>query len=51
MKNIFNNIEINKSSLKGIEELSITELLKIRGGNSDDKTKTKETDIYDTRDT
>lgn len=31
------------------EKLSNGELFAIRGGNTDDRTKTKETDIYDTR--
>jgi hypothetical protein len=35
--------------LQGFEELTVSEMFRIRGGGSDDKTKTKEIDIYDTR--
>lgn len=35
--------------LNGIEILNNTELHTIRGGNTEDKSKTKETDVYDTR--
>jgi hypothetical protein len=33
----------------GFEPLTVSEMFKIRGGGSDDKSKTKEVDIYDTR--
>ena len=33
----------------GFEELTVSEMFRIRGGGSDDKTKTKEIDIYDTK--
>lgn len=36
--------------LTGFEELTVAEMFKIRGGG-DDKSKTKDTDIYDTRNT
>jgi len=35
---------------RSIEFLSINELLLVKGGSSEDKNKTKETDVYDTRD-
>ena len=34
--------------MTGFEELTVSEMFKIRGGG-DDKTKTKEIDVYDTR--
>jgi hypothetical protein len=51
MKMTITNITKNEFGLKGIEELLISELTHIRGGNSGDNNKTKETDVYDTRDT
>ena len=35
--------------MKALEKLSIEELINVKGGNSADRTKTKETDVYDTR--
>jgi hypothetical protein len=35
--------------LQGFEELTVSEMFKIRGGGTDDKSKTKDIDIYDTR--
>lgn len=33
-----------------VETLTLHEMYRIRGGNADEKIKTKEIDIYDTRD-
>jgi hypothetical protein len=48
-----NTINENKGTkilyFEGFEILNSIELHVIRGGNSEDKSKTKETDVYDTR--
>jgi hypothetical protein len=49
MKTIIENKVNDKKYLVGIELLINTELHLIRGGNSDDKSKTQETDVYDKR--
>jgi hypothetical protein len=38
-------------NFQGFEILNYTELHLVRGGNSEGQTKTKETDVYDTRET
>ena len=49
MKTIDNNVKKTNSTFNGIEILNSFEMLNIRGGNTDDKLKTKEIDVYDTR--
>ena len=51
MKIAITNIVKNEFGSKGIEELSIYELINVRGGNTEDKSSSKEKDVYDTRDT
>jgi hypothetical protein len=34
---------------KGFEELTVSEMFRIRGGGSEEKVKTREIDIYDTK--
>lgn len=50
MKTITSSL-INDSKLvnNGIETLSMSEMLNIRGGNAPTKIRTKEIDVYDTR--
>ena len=49
MKTIDNNVKKTNSTFNGIEILNSFEMLNIRGGNTDGKLKTKEIDVYDTR--
>lgn len=45
----FNNLFTTTSTLKSIEVLNVHEMLNIRGGDDREKMKTKEMDVYDTR--
>ena len=49
-KSMENKTKINILKADGYEMLTLDELHSIRGGNSNDKTQTKEKDIYDRRD-
>jgi hypothetical protein len=50
MKTINNNVKNTNSTFNGIEILNSFEMLNIRGGNTNNgKLKTREIDIYDTR--
>jgi hypothetical protein len=49
MKTISNNVKNTTSTFNGIEILNSFEMLNIRGGNTTDKLKIREIDIYDTR--
>jgi hypothetical protein len=49
MKTIKENKLNSTMCLSGIELLITSELQIIRGGNSEDKSNTKETDVYDKR--
>jgi hypothetical protein len=44
-----NNPKNNNAHTNNFEVLNIHEMLNIRGGNTTDKLKSKEIDIYDTR--
>jgi len=48
MKTI-NNVKNSARTINGFEVLNNFEMLNIRGGNTPEKLKTKEIDIYDTR--
>lgn len=49
MKTINNNVKNTASTFNGIEILNIFEMLNIRGGDTRDKLKTRDIDVYDTR--
>jgi hypothetical protein len=44
-----NNRKDNKINVFGVEELTISEMNNIRGGDSTPKLRTRDIDIYDTR--
>ncbi len=43
--------KLSIAGINGIEELNYSEMYRIRGGYAEEKTKTKEIDVYDTRET
>ncbi len=45
------NNGLHIGDLNGIVELDYSEMYRIRGGSSEEKTKTKDIDVYDTRET
>ena len=49
MKNNLVNILSNRLYPEGYERLTISELYNVRGGNSEDKSTSKESDVYDKR--
>jgi hypothetical protein len=49
MKDIVKNIGLKSNLTEGFEKLSLSELNNIRGGNSEERGSSKETDVYDKR--